>query len=458
MYKHATTTTIVMLPDNVMLEIFDLYRKNHDTSYLVWKWHILVHICQRWRQVVFASPLRLNLQILCTNGTPVRENLRIWPDLPIVVNYHNFYPKSGFPHDDEGNVVTALNPEHHDRVCFVGLSVTSSQLGKIATVMQGPFPALKCLRITSKTRNAPTLPPKFLAGFAPRLEEVTLFGVPFPALPTLLLSAIDLVTLDLRDIPPTGYIPPDAMVVSLAALPRLESLVIEFQSATPRPNRIRPPPVTRTVIPALTAFDFQGAGEYLEELIAQIDCPNLDQIFIVYLNQAVDLQVAQLSGFLNRSVGPKVALLRHAQVTFFDDFITFDVNDPDKPGRDGCPIMTVISCEGIDWQLSHMAQVLSHFSPTLSYIINLELVFWPKQSHQIVLAGTTEWLHLLRPFTALRALYVSEKLAGHVAIALEDITADMDTVFPSLQVIHLEGQPASSVEKLVAAHRQWIIL
>ena len=81
-----------MLSDNVLLEIFDFCQKNHQSGRgfeafpvpeAVWDWHILVHVCPRWRQVVFASPLRLNLQILCTFRTPVRRSLDIWPTFPL---------------------------------------------------------------------------------------------------------------------------------------------------------------------------------------------------------------------------------------------------------------------------------------------------------------------------------------------------------------------------------------
>ncbi|KAI9452405.1 hypothetical protein BJY52DRAFT_912695 [Lactarius psammicola] len=147
-YKHATT--ISMLPDNVLLEIFDFYRTNRD--YLIragWEWHLLVHVCQRWRQIIFASPNRLNLQIICTYGTPVRKSLGIWPAIPIGIDFCY----SDIPPTDEDNVIAAL--EHSDRVCFVSLGVTGSQLGNMATVMQEPFPVLAHIKIESKDRNAP---------------------------------------------------------------------------------------------------------------------------------------------------------------------------------------------------------------------------------------------------------------------------------------------------------------
>jgi hypothetical protein len=76
-------TAINILPDDVLLEIFDLCRSyfnpvNPVRPLLVWKWDVLVHVCKRWRQLVFSSPRRLDLQILCTYGTPVRKNLGIW--------------------------------------------------------------------------------------------------------------------------------------------------------------------------------------------------------------------------------------------------------------------------------------------------------------------------------------------------------------------------------------------
>jgi hypothetical protein len=99
---------------------------------------------------------------------------------------------------------------------------------------------------------------------------------------------------------------------------------IEFRSATSRPDRIHPPPVTRTVLPALTAFHFQGASEYLEDLVARIDGPQVNGIYIGYLNQLVDFQVAQLSKFFDRSLGPKLTLFRHAQVTFYSSRVSFN--------------------------------------------------------------------------------------------------------------------------------------
>jgi len=129
--SHRQPTTIDMLLDDVLLGIFGFCEGDDDdrNNGLVWDWHFLVHVCRRWRQIIFASPHSLNLKILCTHQTPVRKHLGIWPAFPIVIDYYNFYSESGtVAPDDEDNVIAALDSKHLDRVCFVGLYVTSSQL------------------------------------------------------------------------------------------------------------------------------------------------------------------------------------------------------------------------------------------------------------------------------------------------------------------------------------------
>ena len=116
----------------------------------------------------------------------------IWPDLPIFIDFGYF---SGRQHDNnasnEDNIITAL--EHVVRVCDVKLSVMGSELESISTAMQEPFPVLTTLLILSCDRNSPVIPTVFLGGSAPRLQYIHLEGIPFPALPALLLSTSDLV-------------------------------------------------------------------------------------------------------------------------------------------------------------------------------------------------------------------------------------------------------------------------
>ena len=57
--------------------------------------------------------------------------------------------------DDEENIIIAL--EHADRVGYLGLHLTDSLLGKLATLIQKPFPALTHLTIISESIDGHTL-------------------------------------------------------------------------------------------------------------------------------------------------------------------------------------------------------------------------------------------------------------------------------------------------------------
>ena len=65
---------IEMLPDDV-LEIFDCFvdEEYETTKEEIEGWQTPVHVCLRWRSVVFGSPRRLDLCLFCSNKAPARE-------------------------------------------------------------------------------------------------------------------------------------------------------------------------------------------------------------------------------------------------------------------------------------------------------------------------------------------------------------------------------------------------
>jgi hypothetical protein len=76
------------------------------------------------------------------------------------------------------------------------------------------------------------------------------------------------------------------------------------------------------------------------------------------------------------------------------------------------------------------------------------------EGRQLMGTEDIEWIHLLQQFPAVQTLHVSRELAGHVALALEDIAGEMvDEVIPSLDLIRVVDQPASSIEKFIAARQ-----
>ncbi|KAH9971465.1 hypothetical protein BGW80DRAFT_441975 [Lactifluus volemus] len=84
--------TICSLPDEVLLDIFEFCLPDH-WHLRAMAWPKFVHVCQRWRYIILASPLRLDLRLFCTDRTPVEEMLDVWPPLPLEIAYHSVDPQ-----------------------------------------------------------------------------------------------------------------------------------------------------------------------------------------------------------------------------------------------------------------------------------------------------------------------------------------------------------------------------
>ncbi|KAF8495451.1 hypothetical protein F5888DRAFT_1804825 [Russula emetica] len=270
----AISITIDILPDDVLLEVFDFYLGEVRE---IEAWQSLVHVCPRWRSLLFASPRRLNLQLVCTPLTPTRATLDVWPALPLVIQGH-ISPTSGVD-----NTVAALMRSSH--VCKIDLWGSSGlESENILAAMQQSFPEITHLRLGAY--DAPIVPNSFLGGSAPRLQYLRLECIPFPGLPNLLLSTIHLVELHLHLIPQSGYLSPEVMIACLSSLTSLERLSLGFQSPQSFPNREsqRPPPPTRSILTTLTYFQFRGVSEYLDDFLARIDAPRLSKLHIIFFN------------------------------------------------------------------------------------------------------------------------------------------------------------------------------
>ena len=166
-----------------------------------------------------------------------------------------------------------------------------------------------------------------------------------------------------------------------------------------------PPPVSQTALLALTEFNFKGASEYLEDLVSRIDAPQLDWFFVSRLNQFADFQVPQLSMFIDRSVGTKVTAYGHARVIFYIHLVIFRTDfHANASFPDPHYTMTGIKYQGIDWQVSHIAQVIRHFSETLSNVVHLRLEV--EDSIQSEGTNNVEWLLLLQQSPSVQTLHV----------------------------------------------------
>jgi hypothetical protein len=423
-------TSIDVLNDDVLLVIFDFCVAdgvNGDPTRGIEAWQSLVHVCRRWRSIVFQSPRRLNLQLYCTPETPAKDTLDIWPALPLIV--WGDMASSG-----TDNIIAALGQSN--RVCRVILwSLEDWQLEEVLAAMRVPFPELTDLQLCSDD-EPPVIPDSFLDGSAPRLQIFELSGISFPGLPNLLLSATRLVHLTLFDIPYSGYISPEAMVNLLCALSSLRSLSLEFQFH--QESRILPPP-KRSILPALDKIYFQGVTEYLEDLVTFIDAPQLKYFYINFFSQ-IDFDTPRLAQFINRT--PKLSK-RDVHVKFDQDFFT----RVELPAGSGT-LKISISSEP-DRQLSSIEQVCNSSLHPLSTVENLYIenqleLPWSVDAWPVI--ENTLWLQLLLPFTAVKNLYLSKKSVPGIAAALQELVGGrIAKVLPSLQNIFVEGFDPSSL-------------
>jgi hypothetical protein len=261
-----------VVPDDVLLEIFDFHMKVADIYRSANAWHLLIHVCRRWRNIVLSSSRRLNLRLLCTERTPVTEMLDIWPAfLPIVI-YSGGEPSE----DDAENVVSAL--KHPDRVCeIVFEEISSSSLQLFSEAMHGPFPVLTILDLRLGNRQPFFLDPFFELS-APRLRSLELDGIPFFGVHKLLLSASGLVRLSLWDLP--EYVLPEEIAPCLSSMAGLESIYLGFRYAEYLRHKKgqHPYPLPRTVLPALTYLGLKAPSGYSEDLMARLDTPRLDKV------------------------------------------------------------------------------------------------------------------------------------------------------------------------------------
>jgi hypothetical protein len=438
---NVARVTIDMLPDVALLEIFEFY-EGPESMFWVDKeqinaWHTLVHVCRKWRNIVFGSPLRLNLRLYCGYGTPVRRTLSVWPLLPIIIE------TGGSTERGVDDIIAAL--EHSDRICYLALiTFPRSQFEMLWEAMsQQPFPALTYLNIQNGDFEtaAPVIPASFLGGDAPCLRTLTVVCIPFPGLRKLLLSTTHLVSLSLGSIPHSGYISPAAMVNYISDLTMLEDLHISFLSPRSCPDRRsrRPPPQIHTVLPVLKKLVFTGVSEYLEDLVARIDAPLLDILGITFFHQLI-FDTPQLTRLISRT--PNFKTHDEARIVFSGRGVS--VRLPRAPSGQ---LSWGVSCRHIDWQLLSLAQACNSSLPqslisTVEHLyLHISLFRLDQEPGWQDDIEVSQWLELLRPFTAAKDLYITKEFAPCIAPALKELAVGRVTeVLPALQTLFLEEE------------------
>jgi hypothetical protein len=344
-------------------------------------------------------------------------------------------------------------------------------LEKLTPLMLDPFPALEYLQLRSRDLMESVVPSGFLGGSTPQLRHIDLDGTPFPTLPLLLLSATNLASLRLYEIPNTGFFSPESLVAGLNAKSHLKFLEIHFLHPTSNLRGESPHPCpnspTHVLLPALTEFEFRGDNAYLESLIAKIDAPNIDWFGITLFEQHT-FELPQLAQFIGRTEKLKSSPYR-TYIWFWDlvwDY-GFSITLYFGPPSSGPTFQLDISCHELARQVILLSRICKQL-PLLSGVERLDIVADHVMSYKWNEAAVSDldsdsdsgtaqqWLELLTPFHRVRSL----ELIGtppSMAFALEkSATGNGDReVLPLLQSLHLKGPTMSPpIESFVAARQR----
>ena len=448
----AGGTTIGILPEDILLDIFDFYRLGARDPSSPWKWHRLAHVCRKWRHVISTSPRRLDLRILCNYGAPIGSILDSWPTLPLFVRHNN--PRStSLPN----NVIVALR--RPNRVCEIDLVLPSWSMGPIVEAIQEPFQTLECIRITVKNATGPPMLVReaFLGGLAPRLRKIKLDGIafPFPAIRQVISSSgNNLVELHLSSIANDVHLSPRDLVTSLMALVQLKRLTIGFHFPPSSPSPSVAPP-QRTTLPSLTFLEFHGPREYLEEFVARTDFPALFEIDIRLFND-IFFEIPHFSRFIPLQIA--LGFPTSVFVTHLEEYVSVFIVPRVESSKGYCCLKA--SCSRLDWQLSFVTQISSQLPLQVLSSVRLLSI----QTNDTLPTGeddldSTQWLEFFQPFTHVTYVDVlGEKLVPGIVQTLA--TEDMATeVLPELTSLRLNGyrkspSVAKAAEKFVATRRR----
>ena len=415
-----------------------------------------MHVCRRWRYIVFESPLRLHLRLVCNANTPVTQTLAVWPRaFPIVIEeWRSRLLLNGVKH-----IIAAL--QHHDRVSEIVLySTTCTLLKRLYKVMTKPYPVLTNLHLEFEKTSAPVVPGTFLDRSAPRLKVLSLIGIPFPALPKRLPFCHQLVKVHLANIPNTGYISPEATATALSALTKLQFVYIGFESPASRPDPTNRPPssFTRVVLPALTHLEFHGTSEYFEDLVARIDTPAITYVETWFFNQ-LDFDIPHFLHFIRRTQIP--GSFGEARLHFVDKCVSIDFcyRDPTGGKEFRTALSIKISCHALDWQVGCLAQICGKISPFVSNVERLLIdtrhsdcgsatnVLFPDWEDYV---DNPQWLEIFHAFSALQHMRIPRSLGDVIASALQELTGErvMDAL-PMLHHLYLPSSSASTQQAIV---------
>ena len=429
-YSIPYTIHILNIDDDSILQIFSHYHvQDGDNWHLRQTWMRLAHVFQKWRYLVYHSTSYLDICLLLTNNSPSMGTLNHLPPLPLVIDYS----------DTSGSRTLARNThlglQQHGRVRRVALRAPSSILRMLLEPMNNPFPRLEVLFLLSTTTEEASVMSLVLpeALQVPVLNCLSLHSIGLPNLS----SMIALSTLSLTHIRDSCYFPPGHLVTQLQGLLCLEELSIGFAIPIPLPSSERellPTPIPPVTLPALRRLTFRGMSVYLDNLVAQINAPLLEQLSATLFFELA-FTLVNLTELIHRTEGLRCLV---ARVIFNKECASIDAGHYEQwvTGKGGLHIS--VTSEPLDWQMDSAIQVCSALGSTVEELtldldVNGMSLGWENTLDNML------WHELLLPFIGVKKLHIGSSLTLEFSRALESVAGGLVLEFlPELQELEIQ--------------------
>lgn len=195
-------------------------------------------------------------------------------------------------------------------------------------------------------------------------------------------------------------------------------------------------------------MQFRGVSEYLEDLLARIDTPQLVTLDITFLHRRT-IETTQLTELI--SSPSKFKAHNRGRVVLESNLAFWVVALQTLDGS----LSLGISGKQPDWELPSLAEVCSS---SLPHILAMEHLYlfggYMQQLFGKVVIDFPDFLELLDPFVAVKSLYVSDEFTFHVAYALGSLVDErVMEVLPALQTLFLQHPDTreSGVQRSIGA-------
>ena len=378
--------------------------------------------------------------------------------IPLAINYkfEPNWPVPYLPKLPKKELLLAL--QHCNRLYSIFIGRCTSEGSWLLKALDNAFPILEALSLLYDDGNH-VLPNNFVA---PRLRALHLVNVTIPMGHLSLTNAANLLSLRLERIPASGYFPPEYLVECIASMPHLENISFGFEEGTYYPDMVMELPrteitVTRMVLPKLSRLKYTGIIIYLDNLLARISTPFLQDFrFFTFLelDETSTVTVLRLSAFLGtiRTLDFRVTVVSFSVESFT---ITYHSEQPSvAPAYFS---FCLVDNFDQDRAVPSTVQIYSANASALPVVESLYLeVSWYMEGSTFM-AQHALWYRFLRLFGGVKTLRVEGVLAAELSDVLDPlngpVTNELLPVLSELVVVSREDLLQEPFSSFIRARR-----